>query len=82
MDKQITMSTLRDELLQVKTNKSEFLEQIERIIPWGAWQGIIKPHTIGKFRNLLIKHGIQEKLFAQVLEILQKKGLILKKGTI
>ena len=38
--------------------------------------------TIGRFRNLLIKHGLQEKLFAQVVELLTERGLILKKGTI
>lgn len=38
--------------------------------------------TLGRFRNLLLKHGLQEKLFAQVVELLQKRGLLLKKGTI
>jgi IS5 family transposase len=38
--------------------------------------------TIGRFRALLVEHGLQEKLFAQVVELLQAKGLILKKGTI
>ena len=38
--------------------------------------------TIGRFRNILVKNGIQEKLFLQVVEILSSKGLILKKGTI
>lgn len=38
--------------------------------------------TIGRFRNLLIKHGIDEKIFSQVLSILNKHKLILKKGTI
>ena len=38
--------------------------------------------TLGRFRNLLIKNELQEKLFAQVVELLQGKGLILKKGTI
>ncbi len=38
--------------------------------------------TIGRFRNILVKNGIQEKLFSQVVEILKEKGLILKKGTI
>ena len=38
--------------------------------------------TLGRFRNLLIKNGLQEKLFAQVVEMLREKGLILKKGTI
>ena len=31
---------------------------------------------------MLIKNGLQEKLFAQVVELLTKRGLILKKGTI
>ena len=38
--------------------------------------------TLGRFRNLLVRNGIQEKLFANVAEILQKRGLLLKKGTI
>jgi len=38
--------------------------------------------TLGRFRNLLIRNGIQEKLFTQVTELLQKRGLLLKKGTI
>jgi len=38
--------------------------------------------TIGRFRNLLINNNIQEKLFYQVIEILNKHNLILKKGTI
>lgn len=132
---------LNDELLQVWTKKKDFLEQIERIVPWGEWITLIKPcyykgehgnkpydlelmlriyliqnlydladeatvsevvdsrafsdfcgvessnqvpdgDTLGRFRNLLIKNGLQEKLFAQVVEMLREKGLILKKGTI
>ena len=38
--------------------------------------------TLGRFRNLLIGNGLQEKLFAQVVLLLQERGLILKKGTI
>ena len=38
--------------------------------------------TLGRFRNLLIRNGLQEKLFRQVVGILQQRGLILKKGTI
>ena len=38
--------------------------------------------TIGRFRNILICNDLQEKLFIQVLTLLQEKGLILKKGTI
>ena len=38
--------------------------------------------TIGRFRNLLEKKGIQEKIFVSVVKILEERGLILKKGTI
>ena len=141
MNKQISLSTLNDELLQVRTKKKEFLEQIERIVPWGEWLSLIKPcyykgergnkpydlelmlriyliqnlydladeatvnevidsrafsdfcgvessnqvpdgDTLGRFRNLLIRNDLQEKLFKQVVELLTERGLILKKGTI
>lgn len=141
MKKQITLSALTDELAQASTSKKEFLFQIERIIPWGEWLGLIKPHyykgergnkpfelelmlrihlvqnlytlsdmatmtevidsrafsefcgvdssnqvpdgdTIGRFRTLLVQHDLQEKLFAQVVQLLMDRGLILKKGTI
>ena len=141
MDKQITLSALNDELSQVRTKKKDFLDQIERIIPWGNWLDTIRPcyykgergnkpydlermlriyliqnlynlsdmatvaevidsrafsefcgvessnqvpdgDTLGRFRNLLINNGIQEKLFAQVYVLLTERGLILKKGTI
>ena len=38
--------------------------------------------TLGRFRNLLIQHGLQEQLFTQVVTMLKERGLILKKGTI
>ena len=38
--------------------------------------------TLGRFRNLLTKNGLQEKFFAQVVSMLMDRGLILKKGTI
>ena len=141
MDKQMTMSAFTDELATVRTHKKEFLSQIERIVPWGEWITLIKPHyykgergnkpydlermlriyliqnlydlsdmgtvaevidsrafsefcevdssnqvpdgdTLGRFRNLLIRNGLQEKLFAQVVRLLTERGLILKKGTI
>lgn len=137
----MTLSAISDELAQVRTKKKEFLEQIERIVPWGEWVVMIKPHyykgergnkpyelekmlrlhvlqnlydlsdeatsaetidsrafsefcgvdssnqvpdgdTIGRFRNILIRNGLQEKLFAQVIDMLQQKGLLLRKGTI
>ena len=137
----MTLSALTDELAQARTRKKEFLEQMERIIPWNEWIGIIKPYyyagergnkpfeletmlrihllqelydladmavmnevidsrafsefcgvdssnqvpdgdTIGRFRALLVKHGLQKRLFTQVVMLLESKGLILKKGTI
>ena len=141
MNKQISLSALNDELSQVRTKKKEFLEQIERIIPWSGWMALIKPcyykgergnqpydlelmlriclvqnlyslsdmatvaeaidsraisdfcgvdssnqapggDTPGRFRKLLLKNNIQEKLFAQVVDLLTQRGLILKRGTI
>jgi len=43
MDKQMSLSALSDELSQVRTKKKEFLERIERIVPWGKWISMIKP---------------------------------------
>lgn len=38
--------------------------------------------TLGRFRHILEENGIQQKLFAEVVQSLMEKGLILKKGTI
>lgn len=38
--------------------------------------------TIGRFRAMLVTHGLQEKLFGQVVSLLEAKGLILRKGSI
>ena len=137
----MSLSGLSDELAQVRTKKKEFLETMDRIIPWDEWITLIRPcyykgergnkpydlermlriyllqnlyslsdmatvaevidsrafsdfcdvessnqvpdgDTLGRFRNLLIQYGLQEKLFAQVVELLIARGLILKKGTI
>ena len=137
----MSLSAFTDELAQVRTKKKEFLEQINRIIPWGEWIALIRPcyykgergnkpydlelmlriymlqnlydlsdegtvaevidsrafsdfcrvdssnqvpngDTLGRFRNLLIQHGLQERLFTQVVVMLMERGLILKKGTI
>lgn len=37
---------------------------------------------LGRFRNLLIRSGLQEKLFTQVVKMLMEPCLILMKGTI
>lgn len=34
---------ISDELAAAKTSKKEFLERIEKLIPWSKWIGIIKP---------------------------------------
>ena len=141
MNKQMSLSALSDELSQVLTKKREFLDEIERIVPWEKWISIIKPYyykgergnkpydlermlriyvvqnlynlsdmatvaevidsrafsdfcgvessnqvpdgdTLGRFRNILMRNGIQQELFAQVVELLMQRGLILKRGTI
>ena len=37
----MSMSALSDELAQVRTKKKEFLDQIERIVPWKEWLAMI-----------------------------------------
>ena len=44
MNKQMSLSALSDELTQVRTKKREFLDEIERIVPWEKWVSIIKPY--------------------------------------
>ena len=44
MIKQITLSELSDELAQTKTKKKEFLNRIDRIVPWDEWLKITEPH--------------------------------------
>ena len=43
MNKQLTFPLISDELAQARTSKKEFLEKIERIIPFDEWIGIIRP---------------------------------------
>ena len=43
MDKQMTMSFWTDELAEVRTHKKEFLEQMDRLVPWGEWVKKIQP---------------------------------------
>ena len=43
MNKQMSLSIFHDELKEAKTHKREFLEQIERIIPWGELEKLIRP---------------------------------------
>ena len=44
MNKQLTMSFWTDELAEVRTHKKEFLEQMDRLVPWGEWVKKIQPH--------------------------------------
>ncbi len=43
MNKQMTLSMINDELAAAKTSKKEFLDKIEKLIPWSKWIGTIKP---------------------------------------
>ncbi len=39
----MSLSAFNDELAQVRTKKREFLEKIDRIIPWYVWTALIQP---------------------------------------
>ena len=141
MERQMTLAEINDELGAARTNKKEFLEKLEAIIPWETFLELIQPSyykgelgnkpyplelmlrifilqnvynladmavmnevidsrafsnfcginspsevpdgdTIGRFRNILTRNGLQEKIFAAVVKILMERKLILKKGTI
>ena len=48
----MSMSFLHDELKEVSTHKKEFLERIERIMPWGEMEKLIRPYYYeGKYGN-------------------------------
>ncbi len=137
----MTLAEINDEFGAARTNKKEFLEKMDSIIPWVAFVELVQPYyykgergnkpyplelmlkifilqnlydladmkamnevidsraftafccinspdevpdgdTIGRFRALLTKHNLQEKIFKEVVNQLEKRGLILKKGTI
>ena len=141
MNRQITLAEMNDEFGAARTNKKEFLNKMDSIIPWDTFVKEIEPYyykgergnkpyplelmlriymlqnlydladmkvmyeildsraftefccinspnevpdgdTIGRFRNLLNKHGLQQTIFETVVDLLLKRGLLLKKGTI
>ena len=48
----MSMSFFRDEPAEVKTHKKEFLEQMDRLIPWSEWVELMKPcHYKGERGN-------------------------------
>lgn len=67
MYKQISLSGLSDELAQVRTEKKEFLTQLDRIIPWGEWGRIVQPcYYKGERRNK--PYDLEMKLRLYMLE--------------
>ena len=44
MNRQMTLAEMNDELGAARTNKKEFLEKLERIIPWTEFIELIEPH--------------------------------------
>ena len=137
----MTLAEMNDEFGAARTNKKEFLNKMDSVIPWETFVKEIEPYyykgergnkpyplelmlriymlqnlydladmkvmyeildsraftefccinspdevpdgdTIGRFRNLLNKYGLQQAIFETVVELLLQRGLILKKGTI
>ena len=137
----MTLAEMNDEFGAARTNKKEFLNKMDSIIPWDTFVKEIEPYyykgergnkpyplelmlriymlqnlydladmkvmyeildsraftefcyinspdevpdgdTIGRFRNLLNKYGLQQTIFETVVDLLLKRGLLLKKGTI
>ena len=141
MNRQMTLAEMNDEFGAARTNKKEFLNKMDSVIPWETFVKEIEPYyykgergnkpyplelmlriymlqnlydladmkvmyeildsraftefccinspdevpdgdTIGRFRNMLNKHGLQQTIFETVVDLLLQCGLILKKGTI
>ena len=141
MNRQMTLAEMNDEFGAARTNKKEFLNKMDSVIPWETFVKEIEPYyykgergnkpyplelmlriymlqnlydladmkvmyeildsraftefccinspdevpdgdTIGRFRNLLNKYGLQQTIFETVVDRLLQRGLILKKGTI
>ena len=141
MNRRMTLAEMNDEFGAARTNKKDFLNKMDSIIPWDTFVKEIEPYyykgergnkpyplelmlriymlqnlydladmkvmyeildsraftefccinspdevpdgdTIGRFRNLLNKHGLQQTFFETVVDLLLKRGLLLKKGTI
>ena len=137
----MTLAKMNDKFGAARTNKKDFLNKMDSIIPWDTFVKEIEPYyykgergnkpyplelmlriymlqnlydladmkvmyeildsraftefccinspdevpdgdTIGRFRNLLNKHGLQQTIFETVVDLLLKRGLLLKKGTI
>jgi IS5 family transposase len=52
MERQMTLAELNDELGAARTNKKEFLDKLESIIPWDNFIKIIHPsHYKGELGN-------------------------------
>ena len=71
MNKQISMSFLHDELKEVSTHKKEFLERIERIMPWDELEKLVRPYYYeGKYGNkpyeleLMLRIHLLQNLYA------------------
>lgn len=137
----MTLAEMNDEFGAARTNKKDFLNRMDSIIPWDTFVKEIEPYyykgergnkpyplelmlriymlqnlydladmkvmyeildsraftefccinspdevpdgdTIGRFRNMLNRHGLQQTIFETVVDLLLKRGLLLKKGTI
>ena len=44
MDRQMTLAEINDEFGAARTNKKEFLEKMDRIIPWEELEKLVQPH--------------------------------------
>ena len=81
MNKQITLSALADELAQAQTRKKVFLEQMECIIPWSEWVGIIKPrYYSGEHGNIHLESYIQYLESANLIYLSYPVGMAGKKN--
>ena len=44
MDRQMTLAEMNDEFGAARTNKKDFLEKMDRIIPWDSFIKLVEPY--------------------------------------
>lgn len=44
MERQMTLAEMSDEFGAARTNKKDFLEKMDRVIPWAEFIKIVEPH--------------------------------------
>ena len=79
--KQISLATTGYELIQKRTRKRVFLEEMNLVVPWSELEGLSRlpdETTILRFRHLLEAHNLSLQIMATINALLTQRGLLLR----